>query len=184
MGHPTLSLYTIPILNLEHLCRRYWRYAATYIENAGLMGYPTNYLLNRIQNYQHGGKKPLFCVRICNKNDILCQSCGKKVSCLWMGRIYCQDSRGDKVNWNNPPTEEFEHLTKKYAEISKLVEQHTAYSYYPWMTMLKAVLNDYWMDNPYKDEYESWNLDFVQHFIHKIYYCWYMTMKQLHGEEE
>ena len=63
------------------------------------MGYPTNYLLNRIQNYQHGGKKPLFCVRICNKNDILCRLCGKKVSSLWMGRIYCQDSGGDPLSW-------------------------------------------------------------------------------------
>ena len=40
----------------------------------------------------------MFCVRICNKNDLLCYSCSKKVSNLRMGRIYCQDSGGDPLN--------------------------------------------------------------------------------------
>lgn len=40
----------------------------------------------------------MFCVRICNKNDLLCYSCSKKVSSLRMGRIYRQDSRGDQMS--------------------------------------------------------------------------------------
>ena len=46
---------------------------------------------------KHGRKKPLLCVRFCNKDHVLRQNCRKKVSSLWMGRIYCQDSGGDPL---------------------------------------------------------------------------------------
>ena len=86
------------------------------------------------------------------------------------------------MNWNDPPTDEFAHLTTKYDYLIKQIDMDIPY--YPWLTLMKGVLNDYWMDNPYKFEDESWSLDVVQHFIHKIYYCWFMTMQQIHGDEE
>ena len=85
------------------------------------------------------------------------------------------------MNWNNPPTDEFAMLSEKY---SRLIHQNAIHmTYYPWLTLMKGVLNDYWMDNPYRKE-DCWDFDCIEHFIHKIYYCWYMTMKQIHGEEE
>jgi len=73
------------------------------------------------------------------------------------------------MDWNKPPTDEFAMLT-----------DNTRYPLH-WMTMLKSVLNDYWMDNPNRSNVlADTNL---QHFIHKIYYCWYQTMRELHPEE-
>ena len=39
----------------------------------------------------------MLCVRFCNKDHVLRQNCRKKVSSLWMGRLYRQNSRGDSI---------------------------------------------------------------------------------------
>ena len=69
------------------------------------------------------------------------------------------------MDWNKPPTKEFERLTNN--------------TRYPlqWMTMLKCVLNDYYMDNPTLTH--TLQDEKLEHFVHKIYYCWYQTMLQL-----
>ena len=70
-------------------------------------------------------------------------------------------------DYNEPPSWEFKMLTG-----------NTRYPFH-WLTLMKAVMNDYYFDvgHPIKME----NLDT---FMHKIYYCWLMTMREIHGEEE
>lgn len=79
-------------------------------------------------------------------------------------------------DYNKPPTQEFEFLTNspKYA-------WQMDNNYYPWLTLMKAVMNDYWFDHPNYNEYNASELD---HLFHKLYYCWKMTMEQIHGDEE
>ena len=80
--------------------------------------------------------------------------------------------KGSKMDWNIPPTFEFEHLT-----------DNTRYPM-QWLTMLKCVLNDYWMDTGVPPDIEEiWDYDTINMFVHKIYYCWYQTMLELHPEE-
>ena len=117
----------------------------------------------------------MFCVRICNKNDILCYSCSKKVSSLRMGRIYCQDSRGDLVDYNQPPTEEF----KMYTENPSIRYVSSADH---WFTLMKAVMNDCWFDK--SGIYRSMTIPEIEHMMHKLYYCWLMMGKDMYNWSE
>ena len=77
-------------------------------------------------------------------------------------------------DYNLPPTEEFEMLTN-----SNRIKYIPNY----WLTMMKSVMNDYWFDCP-KDDYPWRDYEFIDHLFHKLYYCWLMEMKMIHGEEE
>ena len=70
-------------------------------------------------------------------------------------------------DYNQPPTWEFKMLTN-----------NTRYPNH-WLTLMKAVMNDYYFDVCQLPENKI-----VDTFIHKIYYCWLMQMKEIHGEEE
>ena len=55
------------------------------------------YIYQPIRIY-YGNKKSMLCVRFCNKDHVLRQNCRKKVSSLWMGRLYRQDSGGNLMS--------------------------------------------------------------------------------------
>lgn len=64
-------------------------------------------------------------------------------------------------DYTQPPTEEFAMITRNGAR-------------YPdhWLTLMKAVMNDYWFDVPHA-EHGPWHEPaYVDLFMHKIYYCW------------
>lgn len=63
------------------------------------------------------------------------------------------------IDYNQPPTEEFEFLSTL-----------GRYNNYPahWLTLQKAVMNDYFFDNHNTDD---WPIEVVQEFMHKIYFC-------------
>ena len=44
-----------------------------------------------------------------------------------------------------------------------------------WMTLQKAVMNDYYFDAPNED----WIREDLDNFIHKIYYCWQEACKHI-----
>ena len=73
-------------------------------------------------------------------------------------------------DYNSPPSYEFKMLTN-----------NTRYPGH-WMTLMKAVMNDYWFDAPDHHHYLTKNE--IDDMIHKIYYCWLMQMREMHGEEE
>lgn len=75
-------------------------------------------------------------------------------------------------DYNLPPTEEFARLT----------ESGPRYPHH-WLTMMKCVLNDYWFDCP-KDDVPWRNEEFIDHFMHKMYYCWLMQLREVYGGEE
>ena len=81
-------------------------------------------------------------------------------------------------DYNQPPTEEFAWLTK-----SPRYQVMSDEKYYPWMTMMKSVMNDYWFDCSNIESYR-WDYEILDELFHKLYYCWYMTMKEIHGGEE
>lgn len=70
-----------------------------------------------------------------------------------------------------PPTWEFEHFATVGHRIGA---DH-------WLTLMKAVMNDYWFDNPIKGD---WTSEVIDEFIHKIYFCWQEYVKFRYGEEE
>ena len=76
-------------------------------------------------------------------------------------------------DYNLPPTEEFEMLTN-----SNRIKYIPNY----WLTMMKSVMNDYWFDVS-NNQYE-WDYEILDELFHKLYYCWLMEMKMIHGEEE
>jgi len=48
-----------------------------------------------------------------------------------------------------------------------------------WLTLQKAVMNDYYFDDNFGDDYILENIDM---FMHKIYYCWQEAMR-IHVEQ-
>ena len=78
------------------------------------------------------------------------------------------------TDYTQPPTEEFRFLTQVYQKDPTL-----------WLTLQKAVMNDYWLDTGYKQNYEEfWDYDTIDLFIHKIYYCWQEYLKLTCLDEE
>lgn len=73
-------------------------------------------------------------------------------------------------DYNKPPTWEFEFWSNR--------EHPLGYDH--WLTLMKAVMNDYWFDNPVKGD---WTLEHIDEFIHKIYFCWYFYLKGKYDEE-
>lgn len=52
------------------------------------------------------------------------------------------------------------------------------------MTLMKAIINDYWADNPIK---EDWSRSHVDMVMSKLYWCWVAWLNCTHqeiGEEE
>ena len=74
-------------------------------------------------------------------------------------------------DYNLPPTEEFKMLS----------ESPIRNNLNGWFTLQKAVMNDYWFEHPLYNEFTALELD---HLFHKLYYCWMMMGKCLHGDEE
>jgi len=80
-----------------------------------------------------------------------------------------------------PPTEEFAHKTES--------EFHGGV--WGWLTLQKAVMNDYYFDHDgfHEDgitidrngglEYDD---EYFDAFMHKIYYCWQEAMRILHEQ--
>ena len=79
-------------------------------------------------------------------------------------------------DYTKPPTEEFEFL-------SKLKWKHDNDTYH-WLTLQKAVMNDYWFDAIDKDT--PWDKEYIDHFMHKIYFCWqeFLTNANAWNEQE
>jgi hypothetical protein len=73
-------------------------------------------------------------------------------------------------DYNLPPTEEFKMLTN--SERTKHIPNY-------WLTMMKAVMNDYYFDCLIDEDFlDCWrDEDFLDHFFHKLYYCWLMEIK-------
>lgn len=81
-----------------------------------------------------------------------------------------------KTDYTIPPTEEFKFL-------SELNFRHSNDPYH-WLTLQKAVMNDYWFDAI--DKETPWTKEYIDHFMHKIYFCWqeFLTNANAWGEEE
>ena len=79
-------------------------------------------------------------------------------------------------DYTQPPTEEFAMITNNVRH----------YRPYGWFTLLKSVLNDYYFDvPPGQDDMTRWaDKEFLDHFMHKIYYCWQEHGKELYGDED
>lgn len=80
-----------------------------------------------------------------------------------------------RTDYTVPPTEEFEFLMK----IGK-----SKHDQYHWLMLQKAVMNDYWFD--VIDKETLWTKEYIDHFMHKIYFCWqeFLTHSNAWGEEE
>ena len=78
---------------------------------------------------------------------------------------------GRMKDYGRPPTPEF--ARTRWRDIPKLNQ---------WHMMLKCVLNDYWFDT----NDDNWLDDSsqVDHFMHKLYYCWMKMGEDMYGEEE
>ena len=83
-------------------------------------------------------------------------------------------------DWTVPPTEEFK----------RIQDDDVSFIHYPqlhrWHTMMKSVLNDYFMDGHERElDFMAMDLRETAHFIHKIYFCWQEMGNHLYeGEEE
>lgn len=80
-------------------------------------------------------------------------------------------------DYTKPPTEEFRFLS----EVSGRYSSDSTH----WLTLQKAVMNDYWFDCREKDI--PWTREYIDHFMHKIYFCWQeylLSIGELDGEEE
>ncbi len=80
-------------------------------------------------------------------------------------------------DYNKPPTDEF-----AMKEMSLIRNDLNG-----WFTLMKSVMNDYWFDRPPQPHHihgSLWaNRDYVDHFMHKMYYCWMMMGVHLHGHD-
>lgn len=66
-------------------------------------------------------------------------------------------------DYTKPPTDEFKFLSEnEYFDYR--------YDMYRWLTLQKAVMNDYWFDAI--DKETPWDKEYIDHFMHKIYFCW------------
>ena len=80
-------------------------------------------------------------------------------------------------DYNQPPTEEFAFKERTYG-VGDLNG---------WFTMMKCVMNDYWFDKPPEPHHihgSLWmNPEYVDHFMHKMYFCWMQMGIKLHGHD-
>ena len=80
-------------------------------------------------------------------------------------------------DYNQPPTEEF-----AFKEKSPIMGDLNG-----WFTMMKCVMNDYWFDIPAWDTRkieDTWmDPEYVDHFMHKMYFCWMQMGIHLHGHD-
>jgi len=67
-----------------------------------------------------------------------------------------------------PPTDEF----------ARKKESGLHGGAFGWLTLQKAVMNDYYFDNPTSE----WVIADIDAFMHKIYYCWQEAMDILHNQ--
>ena len=72
------------------------------------------------------------------------------------------------TDYTQPPTEEFKHITERGFHDSA----------FHWLIMMKAVMNDYYFDAP---GYPQWlqDIDKVDLFMHKLYFCWDQATTQM-----
>ena len=75
-----------------------------------------------------------------------------------------------------PPTDEFK----------RIHEDDAGFMHHPpihrWHMMLKCVLNDYWFetnDDEWLDDSSQ-----VDHFMHKLYFCWQEMGRHMYPDEE
>jgi len=77
-------------------------------------------------------------------------------------------------DYTQPPTDEF----------AMIAENGTRYDM-QWLTLMKSVMNDYWFDRPTissQEWAETWaRPEYVDHFIHKLYYCWQQYLEDNHS---
>ena len=80
-----------------------------------------------------------------------------------------------RTDYTVPPTEEFAFLAKM---------SHRERDAYYWLTLMKSVMNDYWFHAI--DKETPWTKEYIDHFMHKIYFCWqeFLTHSNAWGEEE
>tara|TARA_Y100000593_G_scaffold74011_1_gene136056 strand:- start:332 stop:580 length:249 start_codon:yes stop_codon:yes gene_type:complete len=73
------------------------------------------------------------------------------------------------------PTEEFKRIKER---------PHNEFMPYlnRWHMMIKSVLNDYWFDT--NDDYWLDDSSEVDHFMHKLYFCWQEMGIAIYGDEE
>lgn len=73
------------------------------------------------------------------------------------------------------PTEEFKRIKER---------PHNEFMPYlnRWHMMMKSVLNDYYFDT--NDDYWLDDSSQVDHFMHKLYFCWQEMGIALYGDEE
>ena len=73
------------------------------------------------------------------------------------------------------PTEEFKRIKER---------PHNEFMPYlnRWHMMIKSVLNDYWFDT--NDDYWLDDSSKVDHFMHKLYFCWQEMGIAIYGDEE
>jgi hypothetical protein len=79
-------------------------------------------------------------------------------------------------DYTKAPTEEFE-MIMNHDHRNKMVR---------WFTMMKSVMNDYYFDSGIDGDMEFMKLDLagVDHFMHKMYFCWQELGKELFDMEE
>ena len=73
------------------------------------------------------------------------------------------------------PTDEFKRIKER---------PHNEFMPYlnRWHMMIKSVLNDYWFDT--NDDQWLDDSSEVDHFMHKLYFCWQEMGNAIYGEEE
>ena len=76
----------------------------------------------------------------------------------------------DGTDYTKPPTEEFKHITERGFHDSA----------FHWLTLQKAVMNDYYFDA----QDIEWITKDLDGFIHKIYFCWQEATRQIHEQIE
>lgn len=76
----------------------------------------------------------------------------------------------------------------RHDQWSKLGEENMGEMNIQWMeragpmTLMKAVMNDYWADAGVPSE--GWSKETVNVVMSKLYYCWVAWLEQEHPEEE
>lgn len=66
--------------------------------------------------------------------------------------------------------------------VKKMDEMHMGPPGYGSLTLMKAIMNDYWADIPGGTNKHGWTADHVDMVMSKLYWCWVAWLEASHQE--
>ncbi len=68
--------------------------------------------------------------------------------------------------------------------VKKMDEMHLGPPGYGSLTLMKAIMNDYWADIPGGTPIDGWPQEHVDMVMSKIYYCWVRMLDEVKPEDD